>query len=116
MAKQIGTKNLYIVVTLIFVGVFAYDLYQAFTGLDNANQSLNVNKYAAKIEATKKLIKVFDQPFFETSFFNEFKSYGVWPLEAQSRSRGAEIFSAPETQAQQLLDFSKNGAQPPVTR
>ena len=109
MANNIGTKNLYIVATLIFVGVFAYDLYVAFSALSNANETLATNKYAKKIENTKKLIKVFDQPLFESSFLNDFKSYGVWPLEATSRSRGSEIFTLPESEAQQLIDLKKGG-------
>lgn len=111
MANNIETKKLYIIVTIIFLGVFGYDLYKVFTSLNNAEASYSVNKYAAKIEDTKKLIRVFDKPLFESSFLNDFKSYGDWPLEGKTRSRGSEIFTLPQTNAEQLLDLLKDGAQ-----
>lgn len=111
MANNIGTKNLYILVTAIFLMVFGYDLYKVFTSINNAEESLQVNKYAKKIEDTKKLGKVFDKPLFDTSFLNDFKSYGLWPLEGSARSRGSEIFSLPETNAEQLLNLDKTNPQ-----
>jgi hypothetical protein len=116
MTRKINSKNLYIVVSIIFIFVFIYDLRQAFQGLSSANQSLSFNKYAAKIEATKKLIKIFDQPFFDSNFFKEFKSYGEWPLNFNLRPRGPEIFSLPETAIKQLLDLSKTGNKIPVKK
>ncbi len=111
MAKNIGTKNLYILITAIFLVVFGYDMFKVFTSINKAEESLQVNKYAQKIEDTKRLGKVFDKPLFDTNFLNDFKSYGQWPLEGTARSRGSEIFSLPETNAEQLLNLDKTKPQ-----
>lgn len=116
MTRVKNINVFYVLFIIVFLTMFIFDFYQLFKNLDAVKKTLGANKYTDKINATKELMKIYQQPLFNEKFLNEFRSYGEWPLVASSSPRGPEVFSNPEEQVEQLIDLQETLINPPVTR